>query len=70
MEMLVYVLSEMRVIIDEYREMQSFIAGNDSQLDRIINTLLFDLFLLYFGVDEGRAKEMIDKYGLYKEEVV
>ena len=51
--MLVYTISEMKVIMEEYREMQIFVREATAEdLQNVLDGLMSDLFYLYYGIKE------------------
>ena len=49
--MMCYVLSELRVITEEYREMQHFVKDSRTEeLQEVLDGMITDLFHLYYGI--------------------
>eukprot|EP00347_Sterkiella_histriomuscorum_P019736 403340485 len=68
---MLYVLTEMKIIIEEYRELQIFVKEASAEdLQDVIDGLQFDLFYLYFGLVEEQQRRVIDVNDLNSDKAV
>ncbi|CDW82784.1 UNKNOWN [Stylonychia lemnae] len=62
---MLYVLSEMRIIIEEYKELQIFVRESEPEdLQEVIDGLQFDLFYMYYGLREDQQRRLIDVHDI------
>ena len=51
--MMIYVLNEMRIILEEYRDLQMFVKEcKPEELQDVLDGFIIDLFYLYNGLSE------------------
>lgn len=69
--MMVYTISEMKIVMEEYREMQIFVReANSEDLQNVIDGLLSDLFYLYFKMKEDQKQLLIAQHNLNNETAI